>query len=48
MVGVLEIKKCATCGKDIDIDNKSTFKTLMDCGMHRYVCSSKCIIDYYK
>jgi uncharacterized protein YlaI len=43
-----DLRKCATCGKQIDLDDKTTFKTLMDCGIHRYVCSSGCMIRYYK
>ena len=43
-----DIKKCACCGKDMDMTDKGQYKVLMDCGLHRYVCSSECIVNYYK
>ena len=42
-----EYKSCATCGKQMNMTKKE-FKTLMHNQMHRYVCSSKCIVDFYK
>ena len=41
------LKECVVCGKQIDLDDKSTFMTLMDGVMHRYVCSNKCMFDFY-
>ena len=41
-------KKCAVCRKQIDLDDKSTFKTGLHGGLHFYVCSTKCLRDYYK
>ena len=41
-------KKCQVCKKQIDLDDKTTFKTGMHGGMHFYVCSTKCLWDYYK
>ena len=40
-------KKCATCGKEMDMDKKE-FLTIMHAQMHRYVCSRKCMLDFYK
>lgn len=40
----LAARKCACCGKSI----KGEPKTIMDNQMHRYVCSEKCMWDYYK
>lgn len=41
------IKHCATCAKEMDIDKKE-FITVMHAQMHRYVCSEKCMHDFYK
>ena len=42
------MKKCAVCEKQIDLNDKATFKTGMHGGMHFYVCSAQCLWDYYK
>lgn len=41
-----EYRKCANCGKIMNMTKKE-YITIMDRGMHRYVCSSKCMIQYY-
>jgi len=39
------IRKCATCGKE---SPALDMKTCMDHRqMHRYVCDSKCMMDFY-
>lgn len=40
-------KRCSNpkCKKKI---TDATAKTLMHNGLHRYVCSSQCMLDYYK
>lgn len=43
----MDKKKCANCGKEIDLDDKSSFKTCMHNQMHRYVCDSKCMMEFY-
>ena len=44
----MEIRKCANCGKEIDIDDKASFKTIMHHQMHRYVCDNhKCMYEFY-
>lgn len=43
----MDKKKCANCGKAIDLDDKSSFKTCMHNQMHRYVCDSKCMMEFY-
>ena len=42
-----DLKKCI-CGKEMDLNNKSSFKTCMHNQRHYYVCSSKCMNDFYK
>lgn len=42
------IKKCVCCGKEMDMSDKSQYITIMHAGMHRYVCSEKCMWDFYK
>ena len=44
----MAVKKCATCGKEMNMDNPEEYKIIMDCGIHRYVCSNKCMYNYYK
>ena len=40
--------KCSNCGKEIDLDDKSSFKTIMHHQMHRYVCNNnKCMYEFY-
>ena len=41
-------RTCVECGKFIDLSDERTFKTLMHHGLHRYVCSEKCMFDFYK
>lgn len=43
----MDKKKCANCGKEIDLDDKSSFKTCMHNQMHRYVCDQKCMMEFY-
>jgi hypothetical protein len=43
----MDKKKCANCGKEIDLDDKSSFKICMHNQMHRYVCDSKCMMEFY-
>ena len=44
----MEIRKCANCGKEIDLDDKASFKTIMHHQMHRYVCNNnKCMYEFY-
>ncbi len=43
-----DLRDCVTCGKLMDLDDRTSFKTLMDGTMHRYVCSSKCMMDFYR
>lgn len=43
----MNIRQCACCGKDMDMDKKE-FITIMHHQMHRYVCSQKCMYDFYK
>ena len=44
----MDKKKCANCGKEIDLDDKSSFTTIMHHQMHRYVCdNNKCIHEFY-
>ena len=38
------MKRCAACGKEKPV---STMKTCMHAQMHRYVCDSKCMHDFY-
>jgi len=42
-----EYRKCANCGKEMNMTKKE-YITLMDRGMHRYVCTSKCMLEYYR
>ena len=42
-----EYKKCANCGKQMNMTKKE-YITIMDGGMHRYVCSSNCMVEYYR
>lgn len=45
----MEIRKCANCGKEIDLDDKASFTTIMHPQMHRYVCNNnKCMYEFYK
>lgn len=43
----MDKRKCANCGGDIDLDDKSSFKTCMHNQIHRYVCDSKCMKEFY-
>ena len=44
----MEIRKCANCGKEIDLDDKASFTTIMHHQMHRYVCNNnKCMYEFY-
>ena len=44
----MEIRKCANCGKEFDLDDKASFKTIMHHQMHRYVCNNnKCMYEFY-
>lgn len=43
-----DIKKCANCGKEMDMNDPGQFQTIMHHQMHRYVCSRKCMYDFYK
>lgn len=40
--------RCRQCGKGIDLDDATTFKTLMHQGRHFYVCSSSCMMAFYR
>ena len=42
-----DLRGCRQCGKGIDLDDSTTFKTLMHHGRHFYVCSRKCMMDFY-
>lgn len=42
-----EYRKCANCSKEMNMTKKE-YMTLMDRGMHRYVCTSKCMLEYYR
>lgn len=42
-----EYRKCANCGKEMNMTKKE-YLTLMDRGMHRYVCTIKCMHEYYR
>ena len=44
----MNIQKCPACGKDIDLDIKESFITIIYLQMHYYICSTRCIIDFYK
>jgi hypothetical protein len=39
------LKKCASCRKEKPVEN---METCMHAQMHRYVCDSKCMSDFYK
>ena len=39
-----EVKRCAACGKENPV---SEMKVCMQHQMHRYVCDSKCMTDFY-
>lgn len=39
------MKRCSACGKWCNVKN---MKVTMSNQMHRYVCSSKCLVDFYK
>jgi hypothetical protein len=43
----IRYKPCLQCGKKMDM-NKKEYLTLMHNQMHRYVCSRKCMISFYK
>lgn len=42
-----EFKRCCNCGKQMNM-TKNEYKTIMHNGMHYYVCSEKCMYEYYK
>jgi hypothetical protein len=42
-----DLRGCRQCGKGIDLDDATTFKTLMHHGRHFHVCSSRCMMDFY-
>ncbi len=44
----MNIRKCANCGKEIDLDDKASFTIIMHHQMHRYVCyNHKCMYEFY-
>jgi len=40
-----DIKSCANCGKENPVKD---MKVCMHAGMHRYVCDSKCMREFYR
>lgn len=41
-------RECVECGEAIDLDDETSFITIMHHSRHRYVCSRKCMLNFYQ